>query len=123
MELIAGGIVLLIISAVLGELASFHPEALSAAALGGWANLTLAGTIVAFATYIWLLKQVSTTLVATYTFVNPIIAVLGERLNGLMALGAILVIASVMGLLTIRRKKRTAHSHSRHHQLRSWEAR
>ena len=75
------------------------------AALGGWAYLTVAGTIVTFAAYVWLLKRVSPTLVATYTFVNPIIAValgwavLGERLSGAMALGAVLVIGCVVGLL------------------------
>jgi drug/metabolite transporter (DMT)-like permease len=111
MELMAGGIVLMIISAAFGELTAFNPEAVSVAALGGWAYLTLAGTVVAFASYIWLLKRVSPTLVATYTFVNPVIAVflgsfvLGERMNGGMALGSVLVIFSVAGLLASRRRK------------------
>jgi drug/metabolite transporter (DMT)-like permease len=67
--------------------------------------LTVAGTIVTFAAYIWLLKRVSPTLVATYTFVNPVVAVLlgwavlGERLGGMMVIGAALVIGSVIGLL------------------------
>jgi drug/metabolite transporter (DMT)-like permease len=105
MELIAGGIVLLIANTLLGEPASFEPAAVSAAALGGWAYLTVAGTIVTFAAYIWLLKRVSPTLVATYTFVNPVVAVLlgwavlGERFGGMMAIGAVLVIGSVIGLL------------------------
>jgi drug/metabolite transporter (DMT)-like permease len=111
MELMAGGMVLIIISAAFGELTSFNPQAVSAAALGGWAYLTIAGTVIGFATYIWLLKRVSPTLVATYTFVNPIIAVLlgwlvlGERMNGGMALGSVLVIVSVAGLLASRRNK------------------
>ena len=105
MELMAGGIVLLIASTLLGEPASFEPAAVSAAALGGWAYLTVAGTIVTFAAYIWLLKRVSPTLVATYTFVNPVVAVLlgwavlGERFGGMMVVGAVLVIGSVIGLL------------------------
>jgi drug/metabolite transporter (DMT)-like permease len=62
-------------------------------------------TVVGFAAYVWLLKQVSSTLVSTYTFVNPIIAVLlgwlvlGERPLGWMIAGAALVIASVAGVL------------------------
>jgi drug/metabolite transporter (DMT)-like permease len=105
MALITGGVALMAISAVLGEPASFDIGAVPATAIGGWFYLTIAGTIVAFAAYVWLLKRVSPTLVATYTFVNPIIAValgwavLGERLNGTMALGALLVIGSVIGLL------------------------
>jgi drug/metabolite transporter (DMT)-like permease len=70
--------------------------------------LTLLGTVVAFAAYIWLLKQVSPTLVATYTFVNPIIAVLlgwavlGETPTAWTVAGAAVVIASVAGLLIAR---------------------
>jgi drug/metabolite transporter (DMT)-like permease len=105
MELMAGGTVLLIASTLLGEPASFEPAAVSAAALGAWVYLTVAGTIVTFAAYIWLLTRVSPTLVATYTFVNPVVAVLlgwavlGERFGGMMAIGAVLVIGSVIGLL------------------------
>jgi drug/metabolite transporter (DMT)-like permease len=105
MALLAGGVALLIVSTVRREPASFDLGTVSVAALGGWAYLTVAGTIVTFAAYVWLLKRVSPTLVATYTFVNPIIAValgwavLGERLSGAMALGAVLVIGCVVGLL------------------------
>jgi drug/metabolite transporter (DMT)-like permease len=113
-ELIAGGVVLLCISMALDEPNRFHPQAMSAEAVGGWIYLTLAGTVIAFGAYIWLLTQVSTTLVATYTFVNPVIAVLlgwavlGERPNRATALGAILVMASVIGLLVARHGKHPA---------------
>jgi drug/metabolite transporter (DMT)-like permease len=69
----------------------------------------LAGTVVAFAAYNWLLNQVSETLVATYTFVNPVIAVLagwivlGERLTMSVLLGGLLVIASIIGVLVLNR--------------------
>jgi drug/metabolite transporter (DMT)-like permease len=64
----------------------------------------LAGTVVAFAAYVWLLDNVSGSLVATYTFVNPVIAVilgctlLGERLSPEMLAGMTLVIGSVVML-------------------------
>jgi drug/metabolite transporter (DMT)-like permease len=67
--------------------------------------LPICRTVVGFAAYVWLLKQVSSTLVSTYTFVNPIIAVLlgwlvlGEQPSGWMIAGAALVIASVAGVL------------------------
>jgi len=111
--LLAGGVALLAVSSVRRELASFDVGAVSAVALGGWAYLTVAGTIVTFAAYVWLLKRVSPTLVATYTFVNPIIAValgwavLGERLSATMALGAVLVIGSVVSLLASEARARS----------------
>jgi drug/metabolite transporter (DMT)-like permease len=70
-----------------------------------WGHLVIAGTVVGFAAYIWLLRQVSPTLVATYTFVNPIIAVLlgwlalGEIPTAWTIVGAALVVAAVAGLL------------------------
>jgi drug/metabolite transporter (DMT)-like permease len=108
LELLAGGFALLALSAVRGELGAFDLSQVSAVSAAAWAYLTLAGTVVAFAAYIWLLKQVSPTLVATYTFVNPIIAVLlgwavlGETPTAWTVAGAAVVIASVAGLLIAR---------------------
>jgi drug/metabolite transporter (DMT)-like permease len=109
--LLAGGIVLMIMSAIRGEVASFHASAVSGEAMAAWLYLTLAGTVLAFASYSWLLNQVPAALAATYTFVNPVIAlllgwaVLGEQLGMAMALGAALITASVVGLLVGRTKK------------------
>lgn len=110
LELLAGGVVLVVIGATRGELSGLRLSNVSAVSFAGWAYLTLMGTVVAFAAYIWLLKQVPATLVATYTFVNPIIAVLlgwlflGERPSPWMLAGAALVIVSVAGLLLARSK-------------------
>jgi drug/metabolite transporter (DMT)-like permease len=109
--LLAGGAVLMIMSAIRGEFYPFHASAISSEAMAAWLYLTLAGTVLAFATYSWLLNQVPAALVATYTFVNPLIAlllgwaVLGEQLGIAMALGAALVTASVVGLLVGNGKK------------------
>jgi drug/metabolite transporter (DMT)-like permease len=105
MELVTGGAALLALSFVFGESSRLDVSNITPSSLAGWAYLTFAGTVVGFAAYVWLLTQVSSTLVATYTFVNPIIAVLlgwlvlGEQLSGWMIVGAALVIASVGGLL------------------------
>jgi drug/metabolite transporter (DMT)-like permease len=110
MELIAGGIALMIISVGTGEPNSFAFGHISAESAWSWVYLTLAGTVFGFAAYVWLLNKVSPTLVSTYTFVNPIIAVLlgwavlGERPTGWVIGGAALVIASIVGLLLARRK-------------------
>jgi drug/metabolite transporter (DMT)-like permease len=91
-----------------------HLSAVTAVSMTGWTYLTLIGTVVAFAAFNWLLKHVSPTLVATYTFVNPVIAVLlgwaflGETPTLWMLVGAVLIIASVAGLLLARgRSSRT----------------
>lgn len=110
LELLAGGAALLAISAVSGELTTLRLTEISAVSLGGWAYLTFAGTVIAFAAYIWLLKRVSPALVATYTFVNPIIAVflgwafLGESPTLPVLAGAAMIITSVAGLLLSRGK-------------------
>ncbi len=112
LELLAGGVVLLVVGAARGEFGTLNPSNVSAVSIAGWAYLTLMGTVVAFAAYIWLLKQVASTLVATYTFVNPIIAVLlgwvflDERPSPWMLAGAALVIAAVAGLLHARSQPR-----------------
>ncbi len=108
MELLAGGVVLLLISVIAGETRAFDPARIGVASAFGWAYLTIAGTVITFGAYIWLLDQISPTIVATYTFVNPIIAVLlgwlflGEQLTVWTIVGAGLVIASVAGLLLAR---------------------
>ncbi len=108
MELLAGGLVLLMISVVAGESRAFNPAQITPASAAAWLYLTLAGTVITFGAYIWLLDQMSPTVVATYTFVNPIVAVLlgwlflGEQLTVWTMIGACLVIASVAGLLLAR---------------------
>jgi drug/metabolite transporter (DMT)-like permease len=105
MELVTGGIALLALSLAFGEPSRFGVSNITPPSLAGWAYLTFAGTVVGFAAYVWLLKQISSTFVATYTFVNPIIAVLlgwlvlGEQPSGLMIAGAALVIVSVAAVL------------------------
>jgi drug/metabolite transporter (DMT)-like permease len=109
-ELIAGGLVLMIICTALGEPRSVAFAMLSRPSLVAWAYLTVAGTVIAFVAYAWLLKQVPATIVATYTFVNPIIAVLlgwallAERPTAWMIVGAALIMISVGGLLLAQQK-------------------
>jgi drug/metabolite transporter (DMT)-like permease len=110
MQLITGGLALLFICAALGEPRSLNLSKIAFPSLAAWGYLTIAGTVVAFVAYTWLLKQVDASLVATYTFVNPIIAVLlgwaflGEKPTVWMIAGATLVIIAVGALLFTQRK-------------------
>jgi drug/metabolite transporter (DMT)-like permease len=104
MQLTCGGVVLLIVSAFGGELDGFSPGSITAVSWAGLGYLTIAGSVVAFTGYVWLLDHAPGPLVATYTFVTPIIAVvlgwafLGERLNAQMFIGMALVIGSVIAV-------------------------
>jgi drug/metabolite transporter (DMT)-like permease len=107
MELVIGGLVLVVLSIASGELHSFDVRGISLASFGAWLYLVIAGTVLGFAAYIWLLKHLSPTLVSTYTFVNPVVAVLlgwivlGEHPTARMLAGAALVVTSVAGLLVV----------------------
>jgi drug/metabolite transporter (DMT)-like permease len=104
MQLLCGGAALLIASSLKGEFAGFSPVQVSLVSWAGLAYLTIAGSVVAFAGYVWLLDHARAPLVATYTFVNPIIAVglgwavLGEHLTLQMLAGFALVVASVIAV-------------------------
>jgi drug/metabolite transporter (DMT)-like permease len=102
LQLTIGGGVLLAISLIAGEMSGFSPRDVSTISLVAVAYLIIAGSVIGFAAYHWLLNNVSTSLVSTYTFINPIVAVLlgtmilGEPISIPMLLGACLVIASVI---------------------------
>jgi drug/metabolite transporter (DMT)-like permease len=74
--LLAGGVMLVVISLLSGEAGDLHPSQISGRSIGGLLYLVVLGTIVTFAAYIWLLGHVAPTRVATYAFVNPAVAVL-----------------------------------------------
>jgi drug/metabolite transporter (DMT)-like permease len=104
MQLSIGGVVLCAMALVAGEVRTFSPTTVSAASLEAALYLVVSGSVIGFAAYHWLLKNVPTPLVATYTFVNPVVAVLlgylvlGEPVSTPMMSGASLVIISVIAM-------------------------
>ena len=88
-------------SALSGELSLFAPGAVSVRSLAGLAYLILFGSIVAFSAYFWLLERRPARLVATHTFVNPVIAVFlgwllaGEPINSRIVAATGLILAAV----------------------------
>ena len=101
MQMLAGGVVLAVVSAASGELTSVHPSKVSLESWLGLAYLVVVGSLVAFTTYMWLLRNAPTTLVGTYAYVNPFVAVLlgtlvlGEPLGWRTLVGGGIVIAAV----------------------------
>jgi drug/metabolite transporter (DMT)-like permease len=75
MEMLAGGVALLIAGAAAGELADLDLAAISAPSLWGLGFLIVFGSWVGFAAYVWLLRVARTSLVSTYAYVNPVVAV------------------------------------------------
>ncbi len=109
-QMITGGCFLLIASGCAGEL---HPwPHLNRQAALALLYLIVAGSILAFTAYTWLLGRMSATKVSSYAYVNPVIALAigywfgGEALSLQIFIGAALVLASVLLLLM---KQRTTH--------------
>ena len=75
-QMLAGGVLLSFAAAALGEFRYFHPEAVSRAAWLSLLYLIVAGSIIGFTAYVWLIHHESPTKVGTYAYVNPVVAVL-----------------------------------------------
>jgi drug/metabolite transporter (DMT)-like permease len=75
MQMIAGSTVLAAASLLSGELRSFRVETITPESLVAVAYLTVVGSLVAFTAYAWVLRHAPLPLIATYAFVNPIVAV------------------------------------------------
>jgi drug/metabolite transporter (DMT)-like permease len=109
--MLAGGILLILAAALLGELRGFHAQAVSSSAWLALAYLIVAGSIVGFTAYVWLIHHESPTKVGTYAYVNPVVAVLlgyflaREPLGMRTVLGTLLVLVSVVVITTTPKKK------------------
>ncbi|MHB1338348.1 MAG: EamA family transporter [Bellilinea sp.] len=109
MEMITGGLGLFVVSLLAGEWGQFDLAAVSAKSLYGMLYLILFGSLVGFASYTWLLRAAPTTLVSTYAYVNPVVAIFlgvlfaGEVISGRMLLAAVIILASV-ALITFTRQ-------------------
>ena len=102
MQMLAGGAVLLAAAAVTGEFGQFDPAHVSAASWLALAYLIGPGSIIAFSAYVVAVRRLPTATVATYAYVNPIIAVilgtslLGEALTASMLVGGALIVVAVV---------------------------
>jgi drug/metabolite transporter (DMT)-like permease len=102
MEMICGGVWLLLAGLARGEWALVRPAAFSAASVGALAYLIVMGSLLAFSAYIWLLREAPTSLVATYAYVNPVVAlVLGwlvkdEPISARMVVAGAVILFSVV---------------------------
>jgi len=101
MEMIAGGVLLLLTALAAGQFAHFRPTQVSADAVLAWLFLVVFGSLVGFTAYIWLLGVTSIAKAGTYAYVNPIVAVflgwavLDEPVTGRTLIAALVVLVGV----------------------------
>jgi drug/metabolite transporter (DMT)-like permease len=113
-QMLAGGVFLALTAAALGEFRNFRPWTVSRGVWFALLYLIVAGSIVAFTAYVWLIHHESPTKVGTYAYVNPVVAVLlghflgGEALGLRTIVGTVFVLIGVVAIATTRAKKPAA---------------
>ena len=101
MEMIGGGVLLLLTALAVGQVAHFRPTEVSTNAVLAWLFLVVFGSLVGFTAYIWLLGVTSIAKVGTYAYVNPIVAVflgwaiLDEPVTGRTLIAALVILMGV----------------------------
>jgi drug/metabolite transporter (DMT)-like permease len=115
MEMLGGGVLLIVVGVLSGEPSHFDVHSVSRASTFGLVYLITFGSLLGFTSYIWLLDKVSPAHLGTYAYVNPIVAVMlgwaiaGERLSIRTGVAAAIVICAV-ALITTARSTTTAQS-------------
>lgn len=106
MQMIAGGAVMMLVGVGVGETRSLDLAAITITSAWAWLYLMIAGALIGFTAYVWLLQVCAPSTVSTYAFVNPVIAVvlgctLGKEPFSLRLVFATALIAAAV-LLIIR---------------------
>ncbi|MEP0823159.1 MAG: EamA family transporter [Ignavibacterium sp.] len=111
MEMISGGVLCVLGGIAGGELSDFSLESVLPRSLFSLSYLIAFGSLVGFTAYIWLLRHVQPSMVATYAYVNPIIAVIlgwliaGEELGARIVLAAVVIVLAVALITTFSVRK------------------
>jgi drug/metabolite transporter (DMT)-like permease len=101
MQMLCGGAMLMIVGFARGEAANVDPASFSLESVFAFAYLIIFGSLIAFTAFVWLLQNVEPDRVATYAFVNPVVAVLlgwwlaDEQLTVWQIPGMLLVVGAV----------------------------
>jgi drug/metabolite transporter (DMT)-like permease len=106
--LFVSGLALLVLAGAAGDFATWRPATVSPGAWASLAYLSVLGSVLAFTAYLYLLGHVAPAKVATYAFVNPIVAMFlglvvgGERLAPRTLVAAVIVLVAVWLIITAR---------------------
>jgi drug/metabolite transporter (DMT)-like permease len=111
-QMVGGGALVFGAGIIAGESAQFDPARFSTESVVALAYLLVFGSLIAFTAYTWLLQNAPISLVSTYAYVNPVVAVflgwliLQEQITSTMVVGAVLIVAAVA--FVIRKESRSA---------------
>ena len=109
LQMLCGGGLMFAVGLGRGELGDLDPAAISLRSWLSFAYLVVFGSLLAFTTYMWLLRVARPSVVATYAYVNPLVAVFlgaavgGETMTAYVWLATVLIVGAV-ALITIRRR-------------------
>lgn len=109
MQMLSGGLIMLLISIVTGEWSGFDIWQVSRVSWIALVYLVVFGAIVAYTAYSWLLRNATPTTATTYAYVNPAVAVFlgwaiaGESITAQILVGAAIIVGSV-ALITLQKK-------------------
>jgi drug/metabolite transporter (DMT)-like permease len=111
MQMLCASVMLGVAGLAFGEARQVHADAFAAKPVIAWTYLVLVGSLIAFSAYAWLLKNVRISIVATYAFVNPVVAValgalfLGEEITTTTLAAGASIVAAVILIVTGREPK------------------
>jgi drug/metabolite transporter (DMT)-like permease len=111
-QMIGGGAVLVVVATALGEWRELGGGALQPGPVAAWLYLAVAGSVIGFSAYVWLLGNAPISQVVTHQYVNPVVAValgallLGERPSATVIAGSVLIVGAVV--VTVRHEGRAA---------------
>ncbi len=110
-QMICGGVLLTVAGLIMGEHRILDPKHISSLSIGSFIYLVIIGALVGYTAYIFLLRHCEPAKVATYAYVNPIVAVIlgalfaGESLTARTAVAAGLIIGSVALVITVQQTR------------------
>lgn len=117
-QMMGGGILLLIAGFLTGEVGGLDVQAMTTSSLLGLAYLVVFGSIVGFTAYVWLLANAQPRQIASYAFVNPVVAVLlgwllaGEVLNTRIGIAMLVLVSAVALIVYYGRTPRSPAKHA-----------
>jgi drug/metabolite transporter (DMT)-like permease len=114
-EMLWAGLLFGILSILTGELGRLHWQHVSATSIVALAYLIVFGSLIGFSAYVWLLRSAPLSLVSTYAYVNPVVAVIlgavfiGEALNGRTLIAGGIILAGVALIVVARNRAAASH--------------
>ncbi|MFI5225188.1 MAG: EamA family transporter [Candidatus Limnocylindrales bacterium] len=113
-QMLCGGLVLGVMALATGEFVGFDPATVSQSSWLAFIYLTTIGSVIGYTTFVWLIRVAPLPQVATYAYVNPVVAfvlgaiILGEEISPRTVIAAVVIIAAVALIITARSRAGTA---------------